>query len=462
MKPRRLAIVVLLLALVAAGSTAHPAMAGPIVAERSPEPGTTIYNNTPTISARFVENGSAVDAALVVVKVNNIDVTELAETTITESGFTYEVPQVLRLREGNVTVVVEVSDTGGGRTVDRWNFSYNSTPPSTPADAIGDLIFPVVVLGALLGGGGGAAYYIRLRRSTGFTFRRYFKLHPVNSRFLTIYVPPAVALLVFLVGIVVLTSTTEEPEFSFDMLLISCLLIGITGFAIDGRRELRLLTTYERAFSQLLFELADAMRGGIDPAKAIIELSDTHTGPLSKPLRVAADNLQLGRPFEEVLISMVAPMRSALITRYAALVGEASKFGGQVSLVVLRAAKDMDELLKIEGERRRQMGTPVITIYIAFGVLMAVIYSLITLAPQLGEIDVGIFSQGLSGSSGARQAPKMTLVAIKSRFLHLLVVNSLGTGALIGAFTNGRLKYGLTHGIVMTTAALVFFWFMIR
>jgi len=262
------------------------------------------------------------------------------------------------------------------------------------------------------------------------------------------------------------TNTPHLPLLADEYVLVGGMFIGLTAYAFDARREKAQIRAYERAFAQFLFEMADAMRGGIDPAKAIIELSKTYRNILRKPLRIAADSLRLGRRVEDVLREMAAPMKSPLINRYAGLIADATNVGGETSTVVYRAAKDMDDFIKIEIERNKQLTLPVAVLYISFGVLMAVLFSLLSIAPTLGSISFTIFGGGanpLSAGSGTGKAaavivPKLSKDTLEQQFADLMIINGVGTGVIIGAFTEGRVKYGLLHSLALAAATLVAFF----
>jgi flagellar protein FlaJ len=154
-------------------------------------------------------------------------------------------------------------------------------------------------------------------------------------------------------------------------------------------------------------------------------------------------------------------MNSGLISRYASLIGEASKLGGDISVVIHRAAKDMDDMIRIENERRRQISMQATTIYISFAVLLIVTYLLINMYPSIGSLDLGIIGgSGLQGQA-ASAAPRMSYELVIRRFFHLILINSICAGLLIGLFSEGQLKYGLLHAIVMVIASTVFFSVMV-
>jgi pilus assembly protein TadC len=247
-----------------------------------------------------------------------------------------------------------------------------------------------------------------------------------------------------------------------DYVFVLAIFVGLTAFAIDARRELSRIRAYERAFAQFLFEMADAMRGGIDPAKALVEFSKTSSNILRRHLRIAADAIRIGRSFESVLRDMVRQMGSALISRYAALIADASGVGGETALVVYRAAKDMDDFVKIEEEREKQLTLPVAVIYIAFAVLMAVLFALLYIAPTLGNLNIGFIGGGgnplaSAGTSNVSAVPKLDVGSLHERFYELMLINALGTGAIIGAFTEGKARYGLLHSLGLAAATTIAF-----
>jgi archaellum biogenesis protein FlaJ (TadC family) len=441
----------------------HPA-AGPLtIVALTPAPNSTVPSTTTTISANFVDSAGTVNPSSVVIIVDRINVTSVQSVTVTTKSITYVPPSILALKDGNNNVTITASDSSGNTATVFWNFTVNTnlTVSPTPFSAVkpATIIFytaiAAAVAGAVVGG-----YILFLKQTTRFTFRRYFATHHVERTYLVLYLPVVLAIIVVLIGLDYVYNTPGLPPQAPDWVFILGLWVALFAWGVDSRREVQRIRTYEKAFSQFLFELADAMRGGIDPAKAIIELSKTHTNILSKHLRIAADGIRLGRPFETVLREMAIPMKSALIERYSTLIADATGVGGELATVVYRAAKDMDDFVKIEDEREKQLYLPVAVIYIAFGVLMAVLFALLYIAPELGSLNISFFGTNpLSGVSNnaAAAVPKLDNATLKERFFELMLINALGIGAIIGAFTEGRARYGILHSLCLAAAtALVF------
>lgn len=447
----------------AASGTAAPS---PItITPTAPLPGTQEPSSTPTIQASFSDTNGQVVPSSVYVIVGPYNITASTGYTVSATAVTAPVPTILPLKPGLYNVTVGAADASGDATNLTWNFTYNpnASVATAPIFSIkAQTILLYIGIGALVAVAAFTGYIWYLKQTARFAFRKYFATHPVQQEYLVLYIPLIIAFVFVLVALDYVTGTPGLPSYSLDLVFIVAIFIALTAYGIDARRQLGRLRAYERAFAQLLFELADAMRGGLDPAKALIELSKTHTNVLKRPLKIAADGLLLGRRFETVIKDMVAPMKSPLINRYATLISEASDVGGETAIVVYRAAKDMDDFVKIEEERSNQLTLPVAVIYIAFAVLMAVLFALLYIAPELGTLNIGFINGGSNALKGAAGSslPRLSVETLHERFFELCIINSLGTGAIIGAFTEGRARYGIVHGLALVAATTVAFLFV--
>ena len=459
-----LVLAVLALGLAPPAHAAHPADGAITITPTSPLPLATVASRTPNITATFSDAAGTIDPSTVLMFVNGLNVTGVQTFVPSTTGVYYEVPSILRLPIGNNSVTISVSDTLGNHAQYSWAFQVNLTAgpshPILPVNVTSILLDIGLIAGlAALGAGG---YIVYLRRTRKFTFRKYFATHPVKREYVVLYIPATAAFAFVLLGLIYVSGSVGLPPLAPEYVFVTGFFIALTAFAIDSRREKSLIRARERAFAQFLFEMADAMRGGIDPAKSVIELSKTTSNILSRPLRIAADQIRLGRSFESVLTSMVSDMKSPLVSRYAGLIAEASNVGGETSTVVYRAAKDMDDFIKIEIERGQQLLLPIAVLYIAFGVLMAVLFALLYIAPSLGSINVSFLGGNplQNGATPASTVPKLDPLTLKVRFFDLMLIISIGTGAIIGAFTEGKARYGLLHSLGLVAATVIAFLIM--
>lgn len=395
------------------------------------------------------------------------DLDEWEETTINQTTITHQISPIFALNNGNHTVKLSISDEHGNEADYAWNFTVNTNLKEERESVnyfrifvIAIVIVVVIALITLLSIG------IYLKVTKDFNFVKFYRRHPINKEKSLIITPIVIGILVFLGGLLYYYQYDINEEYYMEYLVIASFFLIFTSLTIQAQMEKNSIINYEHGFSQLLFELADAMRGGIDPAKAIVELSNTNTGTLSKQLKIGAKNIKAGRPFEEVLLTIAEPTNSKIIARYASLIGESSKVGGEIAQVIHRSAKDMEDMLKVVSERRRQLVIQTFTIYIAFFVLVAIMWMLIGIYPQLTEIDFTFFTDfnleaAAASADETTTSIRMSITDIKRKFFHVILINSMGSGLIIGKLIHGKIKYGLLHSIILVgMASLIFFLFI--
>jgi Flp pilus assembly protein TadB len=416
----------------------------------SPADGAVVRTATPKVAFGYVSDGQ-VEPDRVVLAIDGVPAAP-EDLHVNATAISYQVPSVLPLAEGRHNVTVALRDSKGGLADARAAFTVKLTIPPPPPKPI-DMVLVVgvtagglaVLVGAAFGG------YTHLRRTRGFTLRKHFLRHPEQLRYLSLYIPSGAAIVLTLGGLLAVARMAHPPRFATEQVLVLGCSLALGPFGLSSFRATLRTRTCERAFAQFLFELADAVRGGINPVKAVQELAKTSEGILKRPLQQAADALRLGRPMDEALKLMTQGMGSPLVSRYAALVGEASGMGGSVAGVLQRAAKDMDDLVKIRGERRRALRTPMLTMYMAFGVMAVMILQIVSFAPNIGDLDLS----ALGGGGGAAPVARLPLAVLQTRFFHLLLMNAAGAGLLIGSFTEGKVRNGILHAIAMAGIAAV-------
>ncbi len=441
------------------GMFCYNTLAEPTIVLVQPEPDETISNTTPVIIVEY-SDPDGIDIETVKMRVNNIDVTLLEDSIrINDNNITYTVGEIFELEDGNQTVLVEVNGISN-----EWIFYVDTGIVVDLEEGID--IFSIiywVIIGTILFFIGFTLYIIYLKKTKKFTFEKYFAQHEIKREYFVLYIPLVLAFLFSILGLALVTSEPGFPDFSTEFVVIIGLFVGLAPYAVDSQIERKKLAQYERAFSQFLFEMADAMRGGLDPTKALIELAKTDTSILKDHIKRASEGIKLGRPFDEVMKAMTRNIKSDLIQRYSSLVGETSKIGGETAQVIFRAAKDMDDFIKINDDRRRQLTTQVTTVYIAIIVLLIILFQLATLFPSLEGLDTSLLTGGggLEAAGQAKVIERMDFFTIKQRFFHLVTINSLGTGTIIGMFIDGKVKYGLMHSLILTTVTTIFFVIMI-
>jgi flagellar protein FlaJ len=238
----------------------------------------------------------------------------------------------------------------------------------------------------------------------------------------------------------------EEKKADLDHYIIYAGLIAITPYSIDRYLQRREKKKKEEDYSLFLFKMSELMRAGIDPIKSVIELSKTDLGSINKHIILSASSMMLGNSFEEgmkkVTISInSAAIKSELISKYNDLVIQASYTGGSVANLILKASEDMRSMIMIEREMEGNLKQYVLIFYFAQVILIVLVFILSTqLFPSL--LDSGM--KAIFGGGGIAN------INYKQGFFHLLIINAIIGGVIIGKVTEGSAKDGLKHCVILT------------
>ena len=98
-----------------------------------------------------------------------------------------------------------------------------------------------------------------------------------------------------------------------DEIMVFALIIAILPYAIDITLQKRGARKKEELYTEFLFKLSELMRGGLDPIKAVKELSKTDLGVLTPHIRIASTSMTFGKSFEESMKAMAKSLHSDLI-----------------------------------------------------------------------------------------------------------------------------------------------------
>jgi archaeal flagellar protein FlaJ len=240
---------------------------------------------------------------------------------------------------------------------------------------------------------------------------------------------------------------------NFDLVLTVALLVGLGPYSADATLAGRKVRKYEQDFTDFLFELSELIRGGIDPVKATLTLSQGSLGSITKPVQVVAKQMEIGFTFEQAMRNLAVSLKSSLVDRYIDLVIQASYSGGAVANLIQRASADMSTFLNIEAEKRAGLSQYMIVLYTGQVILIALCAILVVqFLPELSAVSslgATSFTSSILGQADIGSVPL-------ERDLYLLVViNGFMGGLVIGKISEGKLKHGIKHSLVLVVIAFV-------
>jgi len=246
---------------------------------------------------------------------------------------------------------------------------------------------------------------------------------------------------------------------NFDTILVASFVIGLAPYSYDITKHKQAVKRREREFATFLFELSELVRGGIDPIRAITLLSDRDLGSITKFVRIAAKQTVLGYSFEHAMRNLETLIESKLVRNYTDLVVQASYSGGSVSDLIRKASLDMQTFITLEEEKLTGLKQYQVILYASQVILIGVCVILISqFLPGLQ----GLSFQGGTGDIGFLAKADIAQVTVERNLFYLVTINGFLGGLVIGKISEGTIKDGLKHSLLILLIALVAWQVMIK
>jgi len=195
--------------------------------------------------------------------------------------------------------------------------------------------------------------------------------------------------------------------------------------------------------------VCESKETGLTLVKALEKVVDDKLigHPLSDEIKKLTVQMSWGASFEEAITNFKHRVNSPIVSRFCALVLEASRSGGTIKKVFSATSGFMEEMRDIDKETSAQMKPYVIVIYAAFGVFVVVAILLVRsfLAPVQGAPE--IMSSVSLGST----------VGLKDFFYKDMLVSALTGGLMAGKLGERRIAGGLKHAIILSIVGFAIF-----
>jgi flagellar protein FlaJ len=231
--------------------------------------------------------------------------------------------------------------------------------------------------------------------------------------------------------------------------------LGPYGFYAASRH--RRVKRLEERFPDFLRDIAASRKAGLTLTAAVTIASRGEYGALTPEIVKMADQLSWDVPFEEALQRFGDRVRTPLVQRAVSLVVEAGRSGGNVTEVLLAAARDAREIKNLENERHVTMGLYTVVIYVTFLVFLgvaAVLYA--TFIPNILHSSSAASAAGARGFAGVRFTA-LSLEDYRVFYFLAALVQGMGNGFVAGMFGSGKYLDGLRHAFVMVLLTWVVF-----
>ncbi|WP_135662628.1 DUF7282 domain-containing protein [Halorhabdus rudnickae] len=249
-------------------------------------------------------------------------------------------------------------------------------------------------------------------------------------------------------------------EYGFNLRLADDVIVQVAIFLIGTYaivRELhsRRIDRIEAATPELLERLASLNEAGMSFVESIDRVRDTDLGVLTDEVDRIWTDVTLGANAADALRRFGRRIHTASIARVVTLLTNAMRASGQLGPVLRIAARQARSDLRMRRERRQQMFTYLVVIYVSFLVFLVIIFAVEeVLVPSLPDsvpvpnsnrlgVDVTAFAR-----LGEVNKPAYTLI-----FLHAALIQGALSGFVAGQLGEGTLRDGAKHAAILLTIA---------
>ncbi len=229
----------------------------------------------------------------------------------------------------------------------------------------------------------------------------------------------------------------------------------LVGLIIEGRVE----REKSERFLEFTRSLAESVKTGTPVGKSIINMSTKDFGRLSPHIRKLANQISLGIPIGKALETFALDVDSVVVKRAVTLIREAENAGGEIDFILDSTAASIYEIEKLKRERKAAVSSLVVQGYIIFfifiGIMLIMQFKILPLTKDISSVSSyssgDLSGSGISGFGGSANS----IDALTRPFLYLLLIQGLFAGLTIGKLSEGSIRSGFKHSLVLLLVAFL-------
>ena len=243
-----------------------------------------------------------------------------------------------------------------------------------------------------------------------------------------------------------------------DVGLIFGILVGIIPLTIHQLKEVQRRDSVDRNLPVFLLALLSSVQSGANLIRAIEQAADRNLGALTPELKNLRANISWGTPIEEAFENFAERTGTRVSRRVTVLLEMAMKIGGDVTENLEMIQKHVSEMQNIEKSRKSALQPYTYTIYISFGVFLAVAVLLTTsFFTEIEKVQDGLLASG-SGTEGLfGSLASMEIEKLESALFNMAIIEAVFGGLAAGKIGAGSYVAGTKHVVVMIVIAVIAF-----
>jgi flagellar protein FlaJ len=225
-------------------------------------------------------------------------------------------------------------------------------------------------------------------------------------------------------------------------------------FWIDFFSEQKRQKLIEVMFLEFMRSLVESVKSGVSIPRSIQNVSKKDYAELNPYIKKLAHQIEWGIPTSKAFQTFALDTENKVIRRSVSLIIEAEQSGGDITDILSSVVNSVVDIKKMREERRAQVHSQVVQGYIIYFVFIGIMMALdLWLFPQLaGAGTAGSLKAGAAGLGGVSLGGAGSL-EMGPVFFTLIMIQGFFAGIMIGKFSEGTLKTGLLHSLIMMVSA---------
>lgn len=209
----------------------------------------------------------------------------------------------------------------------------------------------------------------------------------------------------------------------------------------------------ELQFVEFMRSLAESIKSGVSIPRSITNVAKKDFSALNPFIQKLANQIEWGIPTRKALTTFSLDTNNNVIKRSISIIVEAEQSGGDITDILTAVVDSVIHVKKMKEERKASVFSQIVQGYIVFFIFIGIMLVLqLWLFPKLGNLS-GSIQGGFSGASSGVGGKGYNL---DSTFFGLIMIQGFFAGIMVGKFSEGSLKRGLLHSLIlMTVAALI-------
>jgi flagellar protein FlaJ len=240
----------------------------------------------------------------------------------------------------------------------------------------------------------------------------------------------------------------------------------LAGFALAHELGLRRTREVDRAVPDLLDRMASLDEAGLTVTASLERATRGDLGALGEEIERTWRDIEWGADAEAALRRLNHRIGSVAVSQATALVTNAMRASGDLAPVLRIAADEAQQARRLRRERRREMFTYLLVIYISALVFLGVSVGIVVaFFPAIESAAAAAPTTGNAvaagpGSTVASGLGEVNLDAYRTLFFHLAAIQAVCSGLVAGQLGEGGVADGVKHAAILLALTRLVYLFV--